>query len=38
MEKNIQALINRLKRQIITATVPVEEGHTPSAFSILDMT
>jgi transketolase len=37
MEKDIQALINRLKRQIITATVPVEEGHIPSAFSILDI-
>jgi transketolase len=37
MEKDNQALINRLKRQIITATVPVEEGHIPSAFSILDI-
>ena len=37
MEKDIQAPINRLKRQIITATVPVEEGHIPSALSILDI-
>ncbi len=32
-----QVRINRLKKQIITATVPVEEGHIPSAFSILDI-
>jgi transketolase len=37
MEKDIQALINRLKRQIITATVPVEEEHIPSTLSILDI-
>ena len=32
-----QVQINRLKKQIIKATVPVEEGHIPSAFSILDI-
>lgn len=29
--------INRLKRQIVLATVAVGEGHIPSAFSILDI-
>ena len=33
----IQSLLNRLKRQIVLATVTVGEGHIPSAFSILDI-
>ena len=33
----IQSLINRLKRQIVLATVAVGEGHIASAFSILDI-
>ena len=32
-----QMQINQLKRSIVAATVPVEEGHIPSAFSILDI-
>ena len=33
----IESLINRLKRQIVLATMAVGEGHIPSAFSILDI-
>ncbi len=32
-----RSLINRLKRQIVLATMPIGEGHIPSAFSILDI-
>jgi transketolase len=35
--KEIQNLINKLKRQIVLATVAVGEGHIASAFSILDI-
>jgi len=32
-----QSLINRLKKEIVVATMRASEGHIPSAFSILDI-
>ena len=37
MQSENHSQINRLKRQIVLATVAVGEGHIPSAFSILDI-
>ena len=33
----VKTIINRLKRQIVLATMTTAEGHIPSAFSILDI-